>query len=354
MSSIKSEDEVLRRHRAFWQGRGLLLHTKPYVPAREVQVPLAHGGIAEGDVYLQPDMLDPLDFVPAPNDADRATTPWPMEGDVLKIKGPFKIPWTEAIMGCPVKLVPASGATWSESFLTGLEDIERLRLKPDNPWLRKLADFAQVLAEHSNGRYVTTHTTMRGPIDMADAMLGTSRLAMALLDKPDKIRALLEICTEAFIETARAQWAVIPPSCGGHASRYGVWAPGEVTRTQADAAGMISPRLYREVVLPFDLKVLRAFPYSIMHTHSTYLHVAEAFLEKDVPSAIQVGYDEPPFGPPVDQLLPVLKRILKHKPLIFHGVVHPSQVDLLTNELPPNGLLLDLLIRQEEPCSPRH
>jgi hypothetical protein len=219
----------LQRHRVFWQGRGLLLRAKPYVPVREARVPLAHRGIAEGDIYLQPDMLDPLDFVPQPSgrqgQCDRAAISLPMEGDVLKIQGPFKIPWTEAIMGCPVKLVPSSGATWSESFLTGFERIERLRYRSDNLWLQKLADFARMLAEHSDGRYVATHATMRGPIDMADAMLGTSRLSLALMDEPDNVRALLEICTEAFIETARAQWAAIPPTCGGHASRYGVWAP---------------------------------------------------------------------------------------------------------------------------------
>ena len=55
----------------------------------------------------------------------------PTDGDVFKIQGPFKIPWTEAIMGCPVKLLPESGASWAERFLDDLSDLDYLRLKPD-------------------------------------------------------------------------------------------------------------------------------------------------------------------------------------------------------------------------------
>lgn len=347
-TSTVSREDLLAAHRAFWEGKGLLVRTKPHVPVRDVHVKVANRGVATEDVYLEPDMLNPVDFLgerATEQPAAGAAAEWPTEGDVLKIRGPFKIPWTEAIMGCAVKLVPRSGASWSESCLVELTGLERLRLRPDNPWLRKLVDFTRTLVQHSDGHYFVTHTTMRGPVDMADAMLGTQRLCLALMDEPEKVRALLEICTEAFIETARAQWAVIPPTEGGHVSRYGIWAPGQVTRTQADAASMLSPQLYRDVILPYDLEVLRAFDYTIMHVHSGYLHVAEPFLDEEVPSALQVGFDDPPFGPPVKELLPALKRILRHKPLVFHGVVSREDLKVLSGELPPDGLLLDLFIK---------
>ena len=339
-------EAILARHRDFWRGKGLLVHTRPHVPVESARVPLAGAGVAESDVYLEPEMLLAEDFVPKPADppTSGSNAPDPCEGDVLKIRGPFKIPWTEAIMGCPVKLVPASGASWSERFLDDLADVDRLRMTPDNAWLAKLVDFTRALVEGAEGRYFVTHATMRGPIDMADAMLGTEQLCLRLVDEPERVRRLLEICTEAFILAARAQWAVIPPSGGGYVCRYGIWAPGEVTRTQADAASMLSPTLYRREILPFDLATLRAFPYGIMHVHSAYPHIAEPFLDTDVPSALQVGYDQPPFGPGVRELLPWLRRVLKHKPLIFHGVVSREEADVLCQELPPDGLLLDLFL----------
>ena len=229
---------ILARHRDFWSGKGLLVRTRPYVPVVNVCVPLAGEGTAVGDVYLEPHMLNPEDFLPqrfATRENRDEGESLPMDGDVFKIQGPFKIPWTEAIMGCPVKLLPESGASWAEKFLEDLSDLESFRLQPNNSWLGKLVDFTRCLADHAAGRYFVTHATMRGPVDMADAMLGTERLCFMLMDEPKRVRKLLEICTEAFIETARAPWAVIPATRGGHVCRYGIWAPGQVTRTQADA-----------------------------------------------------------------------------------------------------------------------
>ncbi len=344
--NVRIED-VLDRHRDFWSGKGLLVRTRPYVPVVNARVPLAAEGTALDDVYLEPRMFNPEDFLPwrsADGEGNGRTEDLPMDGDVFKIQGPFKIPWTEAIMGCPVKLLPESGASWSESFLEDFSDLDHLRLKPDNPWLEKLVDFTRCLSQHAAGRYFVTQATMRGPVDMADAMLGTERLCLMLLDEPRRVRKLLEICTETFIETARAQWAAIRTTCGGHVCRYGIWAPGQVTRTQADAGSMLSAELYRREILPFDLEVLRAFPYSIMHAHSAYPHIAAPFLETEEPSALQIGYDQPPFGPSVKELLPELKHILKHKPLIFHGVVSRDDHEMLCQELPPHGLLLDLFL----------
>lgn len=336
--------DILTAHAKFWEGAGRLVRTAPYMPREDLHLPIAGRGPAEGDMYLEPDMLEPEDFL------EPAATPGrgalPTDGDVLRIKSAPKLPWTEAVMGCPVKLLPRSGAAWAERCLTGPAEIaDRTDALADNPWLRKLVEITRVLAEHADGAYFVTHVTMRGPLDMADAMLGTEKLLLAMADRPEDVRRLLEVCTEAFIEIARAQWAAISPARGGHVSRYGIWAPGRVTRSQADLAAMLSPDLYRRMVMPFDLQALRAFDYSILHTHSAFPHLAEAYLDQDVPTALQIGVDEPPFGPPVAEMLPFLKRVLKAKPLIFHGVVSSQEAQLVQNELPATGLFLDLLIQ---------
>ena len=336
--------DILSAHTDFWNGKGLLVHSRPYVAVHGIDVPIAGCDVATESMYLTPDMLAVEDFMASPA-GNGVPDPSPVAGDVFRVKGAFKLPWMEAIMGCPIRLLPESGAAWAEKCLTDASQIGEVRPRlEDNPWLQKLVEFTRTLADGSDGSYFATHTTMRGPVDMADAMLGTEQLLLCMMDEPDRIRRLLEICTEVFIETARAQWAVIPPTDGGYVCRYGVWAPGHVTRSQADAAAMMSPQTYRHVVKPHDVRVLRAFDYTIMHTHSGYPHLAEAFGDQDVPSAIQVGRDEPPFGPPVSELIPGLKRILERKPLIFHGLVTEEEADILANELPPTGLFLDLTV----------
>ena len=336
--------KILAAHADFWKGAGRLVRMKPYVPAEDLRLPIAGRGPAAGDMYLQPEMLDPNDFLEpaAAGGPDAVAT----DGGVLRIKSAPKLPWTEAIMGCPIKLLPRSGAAWAEKCMADPFDTAAHALRPaDNPWLQKLVEITRALDARADGAYFVTHVTMRGPVDMADAMLGTEQLLLSMADRPDDVRRLLAICTEAFIEIARAQWAAISPARGGHVSRYGIWAPGRVTRSQADLAAMLSPDLYRRMVMPFDLQALRAFDYSILHTHSAFPHLAEAYLDQDVPTALQIGVDEPPFGPPVAEMLPFLKRVLKAKPLIFHGVVSSQEAQLVQNELPATGLFLDLLIQ---------
>jgi hypothetical protein len=111
---------------------------------------------------------------------------------------------------------------------------------------------------------------------------------------------------------------------------------------------MISPDLYAKIALEPDLRSMEAFEYSVLHTHSGYLQHMERYLHGKTPSAIQVGIDPPPFGPPAESLLPVLHRILECKPLIVHGPISGQEADMLVRELPPKGVFLDFLISDAE------
>jgi len=338
---------ALKKHRDFWNGKGLLVNTRPKVAKKALRMPLKGLGVfEENSIYLKPEMLEPAAFIEPDNlEMTSASNHPQFEGDAIKVKPPIKFPWMEAIMSCPIKLIPASGAAWAEKYLDSIDNIEKLKLQPDNHWLAKLVEFAGMLSRNNNGSYLVCHATMRGPIDIADAMLGTDRLFLELIDHPQKIQSLLDICTEAWIQTAQAQLDAIGPYLGGYISRYGVWAPGRVIRMQTDASAMISPDVYKKLILPFDMRVVESFDFSIMHTHSNYLQHIDNYLIRREPSAIQIGIDEPPFGPPVADLLDVIKKVLKSKPVIVHGGASSEEVEMLANELPHNGLELDLFIK---------
>ncbi len=337
-------DEIRASHASFWEGKGLLTRIKPYIPVGNHRLPIKHIGVGDESIRLRPEMLEPEYITQTVRDF--AASELPREGDVYAVRGPCKIPWTEAIMGCPIKFLPQSHVAWAESYPLDFSRLDKLKFREENAWVEKLVEITRALVENAGGRYLVTHTTMRGPLDMTAAMLGAERLCLMLFDQPRQLQELLGACAEVFVQTAQAQWDAIPPIAGGHVCRYGIWAPGRVTRCQADAAAMISPQLYRRVIFPHDVEVLRSFSYNIMHTHSAHLHVAKHFLEEDALRALQVGYDQPPFGPPVKTLLPQLKHILKHKPLVFHGVVSREEINILANELPPDGLFLDLLVKE--------
>lgn len=345
---VNTDNQIMEKHRAFWRGQCGLVRRRPYVPAGPLKIVLLNtrSGQADEECPVAPDMLDSSGLPDLEPGLQGTNGVMPVEGDSFVVKAPLKFPWTEAILGCPIKLLRSSGCFWVEHCALGVDDLSRRQWRADNPWLLKLVEMMATLVKNSPGKYCPTHATLRGPIDMADALLGTENLLVMLVQDQRKASAMLELCADIFVKTVKAQWAVAPPIHGGYVNRYGVWAPGLVVRSQTDASAMISPDLFRSIVLPHDLRVLSSFPFSLIHTHSAYLHILDGFLERDnVPAAVQVGIDEPPFGPEIAGLISVFKRVLERKPLIIHGVVTEQEADLLGRVLPKRGLFLDLMIK---------
>ncbi|HLA82861.1 MAG TPA: hypothetical protein VJP78_14795, partial [Thermoleophilia bacterium] len=267
--------------------------------------------------------------------------------DTLPTVAPVqRIPWTEAILGCPISI--GAESIWSEPWLEHPWELEKLRLWEGSPWLAKLLELTSALVNTWDSPVQVTQTLMRGPIDMLSALLGNERTIFEIHDHPDECRELLELCTEAFIEIALAQQRLIPPLEGGYCSWFGIWAPGTVVRTQCDTSALIGPRWYKEVILPFEKRICEAFDYSIIHLHSGYLDTVEALLNVEKPQAIQIVIDPGGFGPPPLTLQPTFRRVLEKKPLLIEGRLTEREFETLLDELPGEGLFISAAIPEGE------
>lgn len=259
--------------------------------------------------------------------------------------GPQDFCWNEAIAGATIRW--SAGHVWSEPFLNDLEDMERLRIAPGNPWLAKLREYATVLVERAEGRYPVVQPLLRGPIDIACTAYGDERVCWTMVDEPDTFRRLLDICTDNFLTVAKTWWSQVPPFLGGYCE-YGIWAPGTAVRSQEDNAVLCSPRTYREFLRPCDERICAAFDYAVIHTHSGGLPVMVDSLVDLAPlSGVQVSIDWPA-GPSVAQLLPLFRRINEHKPLIINGAVTQAELDRLLASFSPRGLCLQVAIRDDK------
>ena len=330
---------LLKRHAGFWEmeatGRPLMSVT-PYQP---MQRPRKRGRflwggrtIEEGE-RITPDMVDIRHFVGGELDSV-------VDGDFIRGAGLPGLCWTEALLGCPVRM--GTGGVWAEHFLDDWPDLKSLRaeqgLRDDNPWLEKFREGTRMLVERAKGRYPIVHPLMRGPVDMMASALGHDRMALAFLDYPEEAQALLNHCADLFIGLAETHLSLAPPFHGGYTS-YGIWAPGPVIRTQLDNSVLLSPELYRKCFLPCDARIFRRFEYVVIHVHSACLHIADHLLAQEELNAIQVSIDFPG-GPLAEEVLPVLERIHERKPLILTGPVTDDALRLLLDRLSPAGLCL--------------
>ena len=349
-------DALLERHKAFWRMEEVpkpLLRTYEYrwLEDIEIRIPLADGRVAQEGELLTPEKMDARRFVEVgpwrwSGHWPEGETPSLILGDFLVTRDPFDLCWTEAIMGCKVYF--SSRARWTEEYLTDWEDLEGIRPGPDNKWFKKLLEFIEVLQETSRGRYLVCNPLMRGPIDMARAIVGDSALCLALYDRPDRFHRLFEICTDVTLEAYQRIWDLIPPFRGGWCTSYGIWAPGTVGYTQIDASVLFSPDDFRDYVLPHYKRLFKSRDFVLIHTHSTCHRHVEALLAVDEVPAVQISIDPPPdFGPTAEELMPVFQRVQEVKPLLITGPVTQDELKLMLDTLSPKGLALNVGIEKE-------
>jgi len=355
--------ETLRRHKAFWSMEPVdkpILITYP-VPAEgpplrgpAMRMPLADGSMAYEGMLLQPEMVSAERLHPAPSSAsseaeglERLIQPGPT---LATANAWGKIPWVEAIMGCPIEVLVQADTMWALPFLSrGWAEKAVGPLPMSEMWLAKLVELVEHLVRHSQGRYHVSTTLMRGPADMLAAAMGDELMCTSMYRSREETRRLLELCTELFIRVGWAQLEHIPRLEGGHVNMYGLWAPGSSIRTQNDSSSQLSPRLYEEFILPCDEAIARAFDYCVLATHSGgFLQNVDVMLRSESMTAIQVEIDPQPFGPPPLSLIPAFQKIQREKPLLIgagHGLTK-AEFEKLLASLSPNGLYISAAIRQ--------
>jgi hypothetical protein len=334
MQDIQS---LKQRHEAFWKHQDL---GEPLVRVR----PNRERELFE-NVDLTPDMLDVDALTPEVGVRD-----WRkrlVQGDLFHTEHAYpRVPWMEAIVGCEIH-AGADEAMWPKPALgSGYEGMERIVPADDNPWLVKLLALTRALVEANDGSYLVTHTLMRGPIDLLSALVGDVRMGLAFYDEPERLAEVLSLAAQAFLKVARAQYAVLPPFEGGWSPwMYCLWAPGTVIRLQSDSASQISPRMYREQILPHDRSIFGAFDYSIIDLHSAgTLHLHPVLIEVDELDALSVTLDPYDNAPKLDELIPVFARILEAKSLSVYGEMTLEQVELLKQALPSGCLAINAVL----------
>jgi len=336
-------ERVLEAHKSFWHMNNSepLMHITKYSPLRrDEKIPLSDGRLVSDNVYLHPDLIDPRLFAERLRFDEESPI---IQGDFLRTLAPFDFCWTQAFIGCPIRL--CSGKTWAEPFIEKIEEIES-RLKVNNEWLKKFLEFTLVLIELSQGRLPVVQPLFRGPFDMAASALGSNQLCTSIYKYPNLLEDLLSFCVGVFIDALKDQIKLIPKFRNGYSCMFGIWVPEPICRTQADYSVLVSPQVYEKIFLPYDLRIIEAFKYTIFHLHSANIHIAEKLLMVPELKAIQVSIDYPAkaFSPPLEKLLPIFKKILERKPLIITGPVTRRELQLIHRELSPEGLALNLSI----------
>jgi len=328
---------LIERHRRWWAREETLVTQSELAPLGDLWVPLADGTDAQFYFPLTPELLD-FERMAGP---EPAQGPLGLMGDRFRTTTAFGwVPWVEAIVGAAVEALIQAGSMRTLAFVETWDDWQGGDAHRDEAWYALLLRLTEALVARSGGRHAVVAPTMRGPSDLAEAVMGPELMCFSIYDHPDELCGFLEEVTDVFIEVLHALLARIPPVAGGYVSPFGIWAPGTVVRTQCDASALLSAKHYATVFLPHDVRICESVDYSFIHLHSCSLHTVDGLLEVELPHAIQVTLEAEPSGPPLAALVPIFHKILEVKPLLIEGHLSDDEVSWLLDTLPAGGLAI--------------
>ncbi len=199
---------------------------------------------------------------------------------------PYVMPWFGTVVaasafGCRVGFPPKQDpAADPRHFpVKTPDDIRRLEMPdPDRDGLMpKVLEFLRYMK--SNSFLPVGITDFQGPLTTANLLMGYDGLIYLMHDHPAAMHELMDKVTEALILWVKTQKRVIGESlneCIGNQQVYlgrnaGIWMSD-------DDAVLMSPKSYREFVVPYNSRILSAFGGGCLHYCGNATHQADNFL----------------------------------------------------------------------------
>lgn len=327
--------EMIDRHLAFWRNDPI---DRPLVGLflQEYFVEDIYRIAKEGE-FVTPEMVKPDLFFDL--FAGRHSALEGYQQDMVRPVEPLNcMPWLEGILGMDLRVHGQS--VWAEPLLAKDKSIESFQPGWCDAWFEVTVAFVRDLVERFHPQIPVSGPFLRGPADVVAAMIGTGRFCLELVDYPQEIERLLHICARAWSEVYNQVIKIIPPWNGGYipGARW-IFAPGECVYASEDATVLLSPKMYKEIILPVNQSMAARFPFGFMHRHSASMQHLDLLLEMPPGWALEVTID--PTGPTVSEILPVLQEIqAARRPLILFGMNKPEQLRSLMHGLAPEGLCL--------------
>jgi uroporphyrinogen decarboxylase len=168
-------------------------------------------------------------------------------------------------------------------FITDLEDIDRLEV-PDpshDGWMPKqLETYDFMIRNVGKDVKVDFGYLVIGPVTIAGMIRGMSKFLTDLFKVPDAASKLLSICSDTVKVWAKAQEEVI-----GESTEYGIFIAD-------DAASFVTPKQFKEFVLPLYKEIYGMFPRRTRWYHNDMksTHILELLAEAGV-EVFHIAYD---------------------------------------------------------------
>jgi len=245
-----------------------------------------------------------------------------------------------AYVGAEARYRCDSETVWFETPKTW-EELERLEFDPKNKWWLITKNLTSFVTKRSEGKFMVGITDLGGITDIVASLRGSQTLVVDMFRSPEKVknlsRRILDIWHICYEELYRLSGG--PKR--GNSAWMGLWAPKRWYPIQCDFAAMLSPKLFKELALPFIKEQCVRLDYTIYH-----LDGPKAIPHLDhllsIPELDGIQWTPGEGNPSVDssEWFPLYRKIQKSgKRLVLLGASR-KRVKPLLKILRPDGLLI--------------
>ena len=190
--------------------------------------------------------------------------------------------------------------SWAESDASSMDDVITPSLNPEHPLWLKYKEFFQALVAANFAETMLSPEGLLGPFDILAALTGSEILCMECLMNPEKVANLAKAATDFWIEFYDLNFGLLPEA-DGVATLFGMYCPGKGLLWSEDFIALCGPDIYRDLVLPCDLRVVEHTDTQYIHVHSGGIKCLEHILK--IPGLAGVEISNDPNGPSLEEIL---------------------------------------------------
>lgn len=350
-------DQTRERFTAWWQHEGLIVHVlAPREGALDanlfVQVPFFYlqSGLDTRASYANAEELDAAWLDPARRvaRAERYLSGMAFAGEAF--------PYFDTHLG-PGNLATFLGAepefaldtVWYHPCISDPHDHPPLHFDPDNPWYLRQKAILEEGMKASGGRYLVGMPDLVENMDILAALRDSQKLMFDLIERPGWVHECLAAINQTYFAVFERFFEIIRDPWGGNAfSAFCIWGPGKTAKVQCDAAALISPRMFRQFVVPPLAEQCAWLDYSMFHLDGTQaIPHLDALLEIEALDAIEwtPQVSIPQGGDPM--WYDMYRKILDAGKSVQAIGVEPDEVIPLLDAIGPNGMFIMVNARSE-------
>jgi len=201
----------------------------------------------------------------------------------------------------------------------------------------------------SGGRYLVGMPDLVENMDILAALRDSQKLMFDLIEHPGWVHECLAAINQAYFAVFERFFEIIRDPWGGNAfSAFCIWGPGKTAKVQCDAAALISPRMFRQFVVPPLAEQCAWLDYSMFHLDGTQaIPHLDALLEIEALDAIEwtPQVSIPQGGDPM--WYDMYRKILDAGKSVQAIGVEPDEVIPLLDAVGPNGMFIMVNARSE-------